>query len=209
MDTVLFDSLREFVKPYYIDKGDLHNLEHVNRILALARYLARGENADDDLIVFGAYLHGLIFTDEAEIRNYLFSQELKRDRVIEVMKVAWEAGKEAAPETVEGACLHDAHLIEGGKEYQVAKWLISGAQQGQSLPQTLEYLETRVVGKYTVSTEKAQPIHKEVEKYRSHFIHSVHQALQGDVQNIPELQHNADSVAETSNKGTADASSSD
>ncbi|MFP4381449.1 MAG: hypothetical protein ACLFUS_13185 [Candidatus Sumerlaeia bacterium] len=177
MDTLLFDSLREFVKPHYIDKDDLHNMDHVQRILAEARMLSEDLDLDDDLLVFGAYLHGLILNSEAEVRTFLFNLGLDRDRVIQVMNVSWEAGKEAQPETKEGACLHDAHLIECGKEYQTAKHFIAGALQGQHLPQILDFIETRVVGRYSCSLPAAQEKHKEIEEYRSNFVKEIREAL--------------------------------
>ncbi|HBF34625.1 TPA: hypothetical protein DDW35_08670 [Candidatus Sumerlaeota bacterium] len=183
MDTQLFDSLREFVNPQYGDKDSLENLDHVKRIITQARSLAEAENLeiDDNIIVFGAYLHELIFINETEIRDFLFSIGLEREFVIKVMKTAWESGKEAKPETTEGALLHDAHLIEGGQEYQVAKWLVHGAAQGQSLNYILDLMEHRVIGKYTCTTEAAQKIYADIEKHRLHFVQAVRNVITSSV----------------------------
>jgi HD superfamily phosphodiesterase len=177
MESSVFDNLREFVKPYCADKGDLENLSHVQRLLSSARDLAEGEKANDDLLVFGAHLHDMIFHLEERIRDFLFSLGLDRTLVIEIMKVAWESGKEAKPETQEGNLLRDAHLIEGGKEYQMAKWLSSGAGAGQTLLQSLEFLEARVIGRYKCSVPKAQRIYEEIEAYRRQFVDVVRKAL--------------------------------
>jgi uncharacterized protein len=177
MDSVIFDGLREFVKPYYADKGELENLSHVQRMLASARELGQGESVSDDLLVFGAYLHGMIFNAEEQVRDFLFSLGMDRTQVIEVMKVAWEAGKEATPESREGALLRDAHLIEGGKEYQMAKWLVHGGEVGQSLSQSLDFLATRMIGKYKCSTPKAQKAYDEIETYRREFVEGVRKVL--------------------------------
>jgi uncharacterized protein len=179
MDTLLFDRLREFVNPQYGDKDTLENLDHVKRIITQARTLAETENLefDDDILVFGAYLHELIFINETEIRDFLFSIGLEREFVIKVMKAAWESGKEAKPETTEGALLHDAHLVEGGQEYQVAKWLVSGAAQGQSLNYILDSMEHRVIGKYTCSTHAAQKIYGAIEDHRLHFVQAVRNVI--------------------------------
>ena len=97
MESSVFDDLREFVKPYCADKGDLENLSLVQRLLSSARDLAEGEKANDDLLVFGAHLHDMIFHLEERIRDFLFYLGLDRTLVIEIMKVAWESGKEAKP----------------------------------------------------------------------------------------------------------------
>lgn len=175
MDTLLFDRLREFVNPQYGDKDSLENLEHVKRVLNQARALGKAETEDfnDDILVFGAYLHELIFVNEAEIRNFLFQLGLDREFVIRVMKTAWESGKEAKPETLEGALLHDAHLIEGGPEYQVAKWLVSGSAQGQSLSYILDSMEHRVIGKYACTLDSAQRAYSGIEDYRKNFVTAV------------------------------------
>lgn len=180
MDSNLFDSLREFVKPYYAEKGELENLAHVQRMLASARELGEGENINDDLLVFGAYLHGVIFNAEEKIRNSLFSLGLERTQVIEIMRVAWESGKEASPETREGALLRDAHLIEGGREYQMAKWLTRGGEVGQSLPQSLDFLDSKMIGRYKCSTPKAQKIYEEIETYRRQFVDTVRKVLRSE-----------------------------
>jgi uncharacterized protein len=178
MKAHLFDSLREFAKPHYIDKDDLQNLDHVHRILTEARQLGQSDVIDDDLLVFGAYLHGLILTAEADVRTHLFSLGLDRDRVIQIMNVAWEAGEEAQPATREGSCLHDAHLIEGGPEYQIAKWLISGTLQGQHLPQLVESLEKRVIGRYQCTRPEAQERHAVIEEYRRRHVEVLKKILE-------------------------------
>lgn len=178
MDTVLFDNLREFVKPYYIDKDFVENLEHVKRLLNTARDISEGENVDDDLLVFGAYFQGLIFSEEEQIRNFLFSLGLDRDRVIQIMRVAWESGKDAQPESPEGACLHDANLIEGGKEYQLAKALVLEAAAGHPLPQIIAGFEKQLQNNYQCHTEKARRIYGEINAYCADFLQALRQVLE-------------------------------
>lgn len=179
MNPLLFDNLRDFVKRYYADKDSLEDLDHVQRLLSEARALAADEPYDEDQLIFGAYFHGLIFTDEAEIRNFLFSLGLDRELVIRIMKVAWESGKDAVPETVEGALLHDAHLIEGGKEFQVAKWLMGAVSNGHTLPQIVAFLGDRLAGKYKCHTPPGRETHAEIEAYRQNFVRALKIALAG------------------------------
>ncbi|NQU41974.1 hypothetical protein HQ520_01725 [bacterium] len=185
MDLLLYDSLREFAKPYYSERNDLQDFAHVRRILHDARNLAVGKGADDDLLIFGAHLHDLIFNLEAEIRSFLFSQGLDRNRINEIMKVAWESGKEAEPESLEGACLHDAHMIEGGREYQTAKWLISGGVRMHSLLQVIDFLEDRLFGRYQCATEEAEKIRQDIESFQRQFVENIRRTLNAGAADEP------------------------
>ena len=42
--------------------------------------------------------------------------------------------------------LHDAHVLEGGKTYTVVKTLITGSVRGQSLEETLSFMQKNVLG---------------------------------------------------------------
>ena len=170
MDKPTFEALREFAKPYYAQKDEMHGLRHVRRLLSRARELAEDDEVDDDLLVFGAYFHGFIYSDEPDIKKFLSSLGYDHEQINRIIKVAWESGKGSTPETREGAYLHDSHLIEGGKNFEVAKSLVTGSLRGQTLEQTLDFIESKLLGKFKCVTPKAQSIYAEKERFTREFV---------------------------------------
>jgi uncharacterized protein len=177
MNTTLLSQLKDFANPYYQHKDEMHGLAHIERILSGARDLAEGNTTDDDLLVFGAYFHGLIGNDEAAIREFLPSLGLDDDRIALIVKIAWESGKSAQPETNEGALLHDAHLIEGGKYFHITKSLVTGTLRGQTLTETVDYVEENILGEFRCVTPKAQSTYIEIEKFARDFVTALRTSL--------------------------------
>ncbi|UUZ92726.1 hypothetical protein LJK87_46790 [Paenibacillus sp. P25] len=100
-----------------------------------------------DSIIYGCYFHGFIYLREDLIRDYLMKKGMEAEIIEKIVQISWESQKEEAPETLEGKLLHDAHMVEGGKTYLIVKALCTGTARGQSLEQTLDYMESRVLGK--------------------------------------------------------------
>ncbi|NOH51147.1 hypothetical protein F0262_24355 [Vibrio rotiferianus] len=66
--------------------------------------------------------------------------------------------------------MHDAHLIEGEKAYLVTKSLATGAERGQTLEETIQYIKDMILGKRKCVIPKAQKIYLEMEDYaRAHI----------------------------------------
>jgi uncharacterized protein len=170
VDKVTLDNLIRFVTPLYAAKDEMHGLGHVRRLARDAATLAEGDDVDKDVLLFGAYLHGIISTHERAIRAFLESLGLDQDYVARILQVAWESGKEATPKTKEGIYLHDAHLIEGGPPFGIAKCLITGAQRGQSLEETLNYIEQNLLGRFRCITPQAQALYDERERFTREFV---------------------------------------
>ncbi len=178
--TIDLAKLKEFVTPRYDEKDELHGLRHVERLLAGARELAQGHEVDDDLLVLGAHFHGCIHRDEPAIRKFLASSGLRAHRIDRVITVARESGRGSRPGTKEGGYLHDAHLIEGGRAFGVAKCLITGALRGQTLEEKLDFVESNLLGKFACVTTKAQVIFAECERFT--FVSELRRALRTEGQ---------------------------
>ncbi len=88
-----------------------------------------------------------------------------------------ESHKEAEPKTIEGKILHDAHLIEGGKTFMIVKSLITGALRGQTLQETIEYIEKNLLGKFRCYLPEAQKLYKEKEKFTQEFLKELKTSL--------------------------------
>jgi uncharacterized protein len=127
-------------------------------------------NVDMDLIVFGSYFHGMIAEHEVEIAEFLKSSSLSEDRIRLVIRVAKESLKEEVPKMLEGKIAHDAHLVEGGKTFMVVKSLVTGSLRGQSLEETIEYLENSVIGKFNCYLPRSQKIYAEKERFARRFL---------------------------------------
>ena len=162
--------LENFVKPFYEKKDMMHDLSHIRRILKIAETLSKKYNADREVLICGAYFHGIIYNEEKEIKKFLKTQKLSDEKINKIVKVAWESQKGAKPETIEGMILHDAHLIEGGKTFLIVKSLITGTIRGQTLKETIDYIEKNLIGKFKCYLPEAQKIYKEKEKFAKEFL---------------------------------------
>lgn len=136
----------KFIRPYYKDKDIMHDLSHLERVeYTLNKLLSTYEGKyNKDIIDLALYFHGFIYSHESTIREWMVSNEIKKEMVEEIIKVAWESQKDLDAETIEGKLLHDAHMIEGGRTFGLIKSLITGSVRGQSLEETIKYIEDNV-----------------------------------------------------------------
>lgn len=163
--------LIEFVEPYYIDKDIMHNMWHidlvrkmVNKILAMGNYCV-----DEECLTLATYFHGFIYRDEEKIKQWMAEQNYSEDMISKTVKIAWESQRSEVPETIEGKILHDAHVLEGGKTYLMVKTLITGSVRGQSLTETLNYMEKNVLDKNMCYLPETIPLCDEMNKYTNSF----------------------------------------
>jgi len=71
---------------------------------------------------------------------------------------------------LEGKILHDAHIIEGGKSYLITKCLITGSVRGQSLLETIDYIETNIIDKAVCYLPETIPLLHEANLFTRKFI---------------------------------------
>jgi uncharacterized protein len=169
----MISKLQAFVKPFYEKKDIMHDLSHVKRILTKALVLAKKHKANKDILTYGAYFHGFIYSDEKAIISFLLKQKLSKTIIDKILQVSWESQKDESPQTTEGLILHDAHLIEGGKTFLVVKALVTGTSRGQSLIQSVNYLAHETVGKYRCYLPEAQKLYLEKEYYAKCFLKDI------------------------------------
>jgi uncharacterized protein len=150
--------IEAFVAPFYAGKDTMHDLSHVRRILKAVNRLIepyRG-SADEELIACAVYFHGIIREHQEAIIQFLRLSSLAEDRVRQIVQVAQESLKDAEPSSLEGKILHDAHLTEGGTSFLIVKSLMTGAARGQSLAQTLDFFEKKILGRFRCYLPEAQ-----------------------------------------------------
>ncbi len=168
--TIAVEEIEAFVESDYADRDIMHNLSHIHRLLKVATELAKNYDPDPQLLKLGAYFHGNIAVKAAEIRQFLKDQQLQQEEVDLVVQVAWESQKDTPAKTIEGKILHDAHLLEGGKTFMITKSLVTGTARGQSLEETLHYLEKKILGKFKCYLPESQKRYAEKEEYTRLFL---------------------------------------
>jgi len=163
--------LLKFVSPYYEDKDIMHNMWHIelvqrmiNRILSHCDY-----EVDEECLKLATYFHGFIYSDEEKIRRWLLEQNYNDEMIAKTIKIAWESQRNEVPETIEGKILHDAHVLEGGKTYLVVKTLITGSVRGQSLTETLDFMEKNVLHQNKCYLPETIPLCDEMNLYTNKF----------------------------------------
>jgi uncharacterized protein len=176
---IKINNLLDFVKPYYESKDIMHNLSHIDRVLKCIEKLLKIGNykADIDILIYSAYFHGFIYNSEQNIIDWLNTQQISTDRIEKIINVAWESQKDGIPTTLEGEILHDAHKIEGGKTYLIVKSLITGSVRGQTLEQTINYIEDNVLGKGVCYLPESQNIYFEQQEFAKDFIYDLNEGL--------------------------------
>lgn len=115
------------------------------------------------------YFHGFIYSNEQEIRRWLEVQDYTAENIPKILQVAWESQRNEIPETLEGKILHDAHVLEGGKTYLIVKTLITGSVRGQSLLDTLHFMEQNVLDKNICYLPETIPLCEEMNHYTDCF----------------------------------------
>lgn len=164
-------ALQEFAKPYYADKDIMHNMWHIELVQrAVEKILAAGRyEVDKECLTLAVYFHGFIYKAEEAVRAWMRARQYTEEFIEKTVKIAWESQRSDVPETMEGKILHDAHVLEGGKSYLVVKTLITGSVRGQSLLQTLDFMEKNVLGKNKCYLPETIPLCEEMNRYAEAF----------------------------------------
>ena len=173
-------ALFDFVEPYYIDKDIMHNMWHIelvkkmiDKIISISDY-----EIDEECLMLATYFHGFIYIDEEKIKKWMLSQNYDDKTISKTIKIAWESQRSEVPETLEGKILHDAHVLEGGKTYLVVKTLITGSVRGQSLVDTLDYMQKNVLNKNKCYLPESIPLCEEMNKYTNSFYEELKAGIQ-------------------------------
>ncbi len=173
------DNLLDFVKPYYENKDIMHNLSHIDRVLKYVEKLLKTCDYDVDMevLTYAAYFHGFIYSNEKNVVHWLKAQGVSSDAIDRVIKASWESQKDEEAITLEGKILHDAHMIEGGKTYLIVKSLIVGSVRGQTLEQTIKYIEDNILGKGVCYMPEAQAVYLKQQEFAKEFIYDLKEGL--------------------------------
>lgn len=143
------EDIINFVLPFYKDKDIMHDFTHIQRIKVALKKLTEQSNIkfQYELTEVALYFHGIIYSHEPLIKAFLFEKNFSEKQIKLILKIAWESQKEYKPTTNEGLMLHDAHMLEGGRNFEIIKSLITGSVRGQSLEETMNYIENNLLEK--------------------------------------------------------------
>ena len=171
--------LIDFIKPYYENKDIMHNMWHIelverqmNKIIDAGRY-----SVNYEYLYLALAFHGFIYSDEEKIRDWLYEKGYTSEAINQIVKISWESQRPEMPETIEGRILHDAHVLEGGKNYTVVKTLITGSVRGQSLLQTLEYMRNNVLGKNKCYLPETMSLCDEMNSFTEKFFNELSEGI--------------------------------
>ncbi|NJD03667.1 MAG: hypothetical protein FIA99_13980, partial [Ruminiclostridium sp.] len=152
----------------------MHGMKHIERILKEADNLTLiYPQADRDIVFAACYFHGIIYGNEEIIRSFLERLNLFDEQICKIITAACESQVGSVPETLEGKIAHDAHMIEGGKTFLVVKSLVTGTARGQSMEETLEYVNRNILNKGRCYLAEAIDKYAEKQAYLKDFMESI------------------------------------
>ena len=155
--------------PDYAGKDTMHNLTHIRRVYRAAVRLASatGTPYDRDVLLIGAYLHGVVYLPERErqARRFLENTGVAGAVIDRAVSAAWESQTDAVPISPEGVLLHDGHLLEGGRSFLLVKTLVTGAARGNSLADIVAFWERYVAARFRCVLPVGQKRYEEQEAF--------------------------------------------
>jgi uncharacterized protein len=166
--------------PWYDKKDVVHGIDHIRRVLAAARRLAAHyDGADMEVLCAGAYLHGIPSDERAQVGHLLRSM-MPEAKISAALTAAAESQKDSEPVSLEGKILHDAHLIEGGRTFLIVKSLVAGSARGQTVEETISFIEENILGRFKCYLPEASGLYAEKEAYAREFLRELREGLRSD-----------------------------
>jgi uncharacterized protein len=105
-----------------------------------------------------------------EIRKWLTEREFDNKDIEFIIKISHESQRPEIPEILEGKILHDAHVIEGGETYLITKCLVTGTARGQTLLQTIDFIEKYVLDNNKCYLPETIPLLEKSNRFAKEFI---------------------------------------
>lgn len=175
MDELSTQELLKFVSPYYESRDSMHNLEHIGLVIkTIDKIIQAGEyTVDYEALIYAAHFYGVIRNWEREICSWLEFRNMPPDKIEKIIRITSESSNSEIPTTLEGRILHDAHQVEGGKVYFITKCLITGTLKGQTLLETIQYIEENVLHKGDCYLPETKPIWDEANHIAEIYINEL------------------------------------
>jgi len=173
------ESLLSFVMPYYADKDIMHNMWHIELVEKMVYRILKAGNyrVDEECLILAVYFHGFVYKEEEAIRTWLGMRGYQTKDIDKIIQIALESQRNEVPELLEGKILHDAHILEGGKTYLLVKTLITGSVRGQTLEETLNYMEKNVLDKNKCYLPETVPLCEEMNRFTRNFYEALQEGI--------------------------------
>lgn len=173
--------LKEFTSELLANKQRdlMHDVEHAERILKAMNLISQNYMGkyDEEIVVLSAYFHGPIHYGEEPIREWLKDNGYTEQYIDKVINVTWETQAKNIPISLEGKLLHDAHTIEGGKAFYILKPILVGTIMGQTLKQTISFIEKNVIGMNEYFLPETKKYLDEIQMYSKEFIENLKEGV--------------------------------
>lgn len=180
------NKLLSFIEPYYKSKDIMHNLTHINLVIkCMDNIILNGDyKVNYTELLYGAYFHGLIKKHKEAICYWLKENGKSKDEISRILKIASESFRNSVPTSIESKILHDAHQIEGGRVYFITKCLVTGSIRGQTLIETIKFIENNVLRNGECYLPETKQVWEEINKYAENYIRELKENL--DINNFDE-----------------------
>lgn len=104
--------IRDFAEEHYRILDDTHGLEHLERTLELAEYLAEKEGADKEIVKIGAMLHQI--HDSGKVSKFLVDLGVEKELIGKIVHCVYCSDLENVEdaETIEAKVVYDADKLQ-------------------------------------------------------------------------------------------------
>lgn len=153
----------------------MHDVEHAERMLKAVELISNNYKGkfEEDVVILAAYFHGPIHYGEEPIREWLKEKGYGVNYINNVISVTWETQTKNTPISLEGKLLRDAHTLEGGKSFFILKPLLVGTIIGQTLNETISFIEDNIIGKSQYFLPETKEYLDELQSYAKEFIENL------------------------------------
>jgi len=128
-----------------------HDRGHVERVVALAEYIARKEGADVDVVVKAAELHDIARGEKnhalkgAEMARKLLAENPEFAEKVAHCIEAHSFSSRVKPETIEAMVLSDADKLDAMGAVGIARAFMYSGENKRSLEDTLKHFEEKLL----------------------------------------------------------------
>jgi uncharacterized protein len=101
-----------YAREHYKAQDQTHGIEHLERTLKLAEHIAEKEDADKEIVRFGAMLHQI--HDAEEVKEFLEKIEVKQEKAEKIVHCVYCSDIEniEEAETIEAKVVYDADKLQ-------------------------------------------------------------------------------------------------
>ncbi len=143
------NDLANFVAPFYDKKDILHNNSHTRRLVKMVnKIIDKGGYKNEvkyDNVICAAYLHVMVKNEADRAFEWLVSHGISEPQARDIIDIAKRGQRDGIPNSLESKILHDAYILEGGKSYAFARYIIYGYKNNLGIKKTLNYIEDSIL----------------------------------------------------------------